>query len=157
MDKKEFGMFVMALKTYYHRENLLPNSEAMELWFRELSDIPYKVAESALRKWVTVNKWSPSISEIRAMAAEVTQGEIPDWGDGWEQVLKSIRNYGSYRVKEAMDSLNPITRQTVERLGYIELCRSTNIAAERANFRMIYEQIAARKRKMVRCSWGCKR
>ena len=147
MDKKEFRMFAMALKTYYHREDLLPNSEAMELWFRELSDIPYDVAESALRKWVAVNKWSPSIADIRAMAVEVTKGEIPDWSDGWEQVLKSIRYYGSYRANEAIGSLDRITQQTVKRLGYAELCRSTNIAVERANFRMIYEQIAAREKK----------
>ena len=34
MTKKEFAIFAAALKTYYPREQLLPNSEAMELWFR---------------------------------------------------------------------------------------------------------------------------
>ena len=140
-------MFAMALRTYYPKENLLPNNQAMELWFRELCDIPYKVAESALRKWVATNKWSPAISEIREMAATVTQGEIADWGEGWEQVLLAIRKFGSYRIAEAMDSFDPLTRQCVERLGFREICMSENISVDRANFRMLFEQIAERKKK----------
>jgi hypothetical protein len=147
MDKKEFGTFAMALRTYYPKENILPNQQAMELWFRELQDIPYQVAEAGLRQWVSTNKWSPSISEIREMASEVQNGSIPDWGDGWEQVLVAIRKYGSYRIPEAMESFDPITRQCVERLGFRNICMSENIAADRANFRMIFEQLATRKQK----------
>ena len=145
MDKKEFAQFAMALKTYYPKEQLLPNNQAMELWFRQLHDIPYKVAELSLNKWVSTNKWSPSISEIREMAATVQNGEIPEWGEGWEQVIKAIRKYGSYRIPEAMESFDPITRRCVERLGFRNLCISENQAADRANFRVIYEQLAKRE------------
>ena len=145
MDKKEFSMFAMALKTYYPKEQLLPNQQAMELWFRELQDIPFTVAEAALRKWVSTQKWSPSIAEIREMTVNVQYGEIPDWGEGWEQVMYAIRRYGIYRPKEALDSLDPLTRQCVERLGFRELCMSENITADRANFRMCYETLAKRQ------------
>ena len=111
MDKKEFSMFAMAVRTYYPKENILPNQQAMELWFRELQDIPYQVAEAGLRKWVATNKWSPSIAEIREMAATVQHGNIPDWGDGWEQVLKAVRYFGMYREAEAMASLDDITKR----------------------------------------------
>lgn len=147
MDKKDFSMLAMALRTYYPKENLLPNQQAMELWFRELQDIDAKVAEAALRKWVSTNKWSPSIADIRETAASVKCGEIPDWGDGWEQVLKAIRKYGVYGIEEAMESFDPITRQCVKRLGFKNICMSENISADRANFRMIYEQVAERKKK----------
>lgn len=147
MDKKEFSVFVMALRTYYPKENILPNQQAMELWFRELQDIPYSVAEAGLRKWVSLNKWSPSIAEIREMVSEVKQGIPQDWGDGWEQVMKAIRKYGMYGAGEAMDSFDPITRQCVERLGFKNICLSENIAADRANFRMIYESLIERKKK----------
>lgn len=147
MDKKEFSTFAMALRTYYPKENLLPNQPAMELWYRELQDIPYSVVEAGLRKWVATNKWSPSIAEIREMTATVQNGEIPDWGDGWEQVLTAIRKYGSYRIPEAMESFDSITRQCVERLGFKNICMSENISVDRANFRMIYEQIAERNKR----------
>ena len=146
VDKKEFGMFTAALKTYYPREDkLLPNQEAMELWYRQLQDIPYIVAETALNKWVATNKWSPSIADIRAMAVSITSGEPKQWSDGWEQVQKAIRNFGLYDVDGAMESFDDITRQAVKRLGFKELCMSENPMTDRANFRMIYEQIAEQK------------
>lgn len=146
MDKKEFALFAAALKTYYPRESLLPNNQAMELWYRQLHDIPYHVAEAALNKWVATQKWSPSIAEIRETATSVQLGDIPDWGEGWEQVMQAIRKYGSYRIPEAMESLDPITRQCVERIGFRNICMSENITADRANFRMMYEATTARKK-----------
>lgn len=146
MTKQEFATFAMAIRTYYPKENILPNQPAMELWYRELQDIPYNVAEAALRKWVSTNKWSPSIAEIREMVTTVTCGSIPDWGDGWEQVLLAIRRYGTYREEEAVNSLDDITRQCVKRLGFRNICLSENINQDRANFRMIYEQIAERQK-----------
>lgn len=146
MDKKEFAQFAMALKTYFPREQLLPNNQAMELWFRMLQDIDYKIAEIALTKWVATNKWSPSIAEIRSMAAEITVGSISDWGEGWEQVLTAIRKYGMYQVDEAMNSFDEITREACKRLGFQNICMSENINQDRANFRMIYEQLAERQK-----------
>ena len=147
MDKKEFSIFVMALKTYYPRENLLPNAQAMELWYKQLQDIPYQVAEAALNKWVAINKWSPSIADIREIATSVMGGEIPDWGEGWERVLQAVRKYGTYRIPEAMETFDPITRECVQRIGFKNICLSENISTDRANFRMIYEQLSERKRK----------
>lgn len=145
MDKKEFGLFASALRTYYPREQILPNKEAMELWYRELKDIPYLVAETSLRKWVSTNKWSPSIAEIREMVANVQNGQIPDWGEAWEQVRNAIRRYGYYQQKKAMDSLDPLTRRCVEMIGFVNLCMSENQVADRANFRQCYEVLAQRE------------
>lgn len=147
MNKKEFATFAMALKTYYPRENLLPNEQAMELWFGQLQDIPYAVAEVGLQKWVSLNKWSPSISEIREMVSGMVHGEIPDWGDAWNEVCNAIRRFGSYSPREALDSLSPLARKVTERMGFTNLCMSENPSADRANFRMIYETMAERERK----------
>lgn len=147
MEKREFAVFVSALKTYFPKENLLPNDQAMELWFRQLQDIPYQVAELALNKWVATNKWSPSIAEIREQAAAIKCGEKPLWSDGWEEVLRAIKSYGSYRETEALQSMTETTRQAVKRLGFRNICMSENIMADRANFRMIFEQIADREHK----------
>jgi len=147
MNKKEFSMLAMALRTYYPKENLLPNEQAMELWFRELQDIDAKVAEASLRKWVATNKWSPSIADIRETASTIQVGELPEWGDGWEKVIKAIRSFGMYRADEAMATFDPITKQCVERLGFRNLCLSESPNQDRANFRMIFEQISERKKK----------
>jgi hypothetical protein len=41
--------------------------------------------------------------------------------------------------------MDEVTRQAVKRLGYKELCMSENTMQDRANFRMVFEQIAERK------------
>lgn len=150
MTKKEFATFVCALKTYYSKEEkLLANDQAIELWYEQLKDIPCKVAELALNKWVATNKWSPAISDIRAYAAGIAMGNIPDWGEGWETVLESIRRYGYYRQPEGMRYIaehNRIAFRCTERIGYETLCLSENIGIERANFRNMYEQYAERER-----------
>lgn len=147
MTRKEFATFAAAMKTYFSKEQLLPNKESMELWFKQLQDIPYIVAEAALNKWVATQKWSPTIAEIREMAVTITNGERPLWSDGWEQVQSAISKYGVYAIPEAMASFDDITKQTVQQLGFKGLCLSENSMQDRANFRMIFEQIALRKRK----------
>lgn len=146
MTRQEFALIAMSLKTYFPKERLIPNDRAMELWFFQLKDLDYKTAEAALNKWVATNKWSPSIAELREAAAELTQGEIPDWGEAWEKVLKAVWHWGSYEPEKAMESFDEITRQAVKRVGYRDICMSENISVERANFRMVYETIAARKK-----------
>lgn len=147
MNKKEFAVFVAALKTFYPRENLLPNQQAAELWYRELCDLPYNVAETALREYVHLNKWPPTIADIRERAAGIRNGASPDWGEGWNQLQAAIRRYGVYRPEEAVERLKGTIREVVERLGFRELCLSENVTADRARFKDLYEKIAERKRK----------
>ena len=127
MTKQEFSNWVMALKTYYPREQLLPNTQAIELWYQELHDIPMTVAEAALRKWVATSKWSPTIAEIREMCVDVKRGDAPDWSEGWMKVNMAIQRYGRYRPGEAMASLDPITRKAVKCLGFQNLCDTEDI------------------------------
>ena len=145
MDKREFATFAAALKTYYPRENLLPNPQAMELWYRQLQDIPCQLAEMALNKWVATNKWPPSIAEIREQASAIKNGEKQLWSDGWEEVLRAISKYGMYGETEALQSMSELTRKAVNRLGFKSICISENIMADRANFRMIFEQLSDRE------------
>lgn len=146
MTKKEFQVFASALRTYYPKENILPNAQALELWYNQLSDIPYNVATATLNKWVALNKWSPSIADIREQATALTHGTAKDWGAAWDEVQQAIRRYGTWRVDEALESLDELTRATVKRIGFYNLCTSENIAADRANFRMIYEELEKRQR-----------
>lgn len=145
MTKKEFAQIIMALRTYYPRENLIPNDQAAELWFYQLQDLDFKTTEAALNAWVATNKWSPSIAEIRAEALSIRKGEIPDWGEAWEKVRRAIHSYGFYNQPEAMASLDDLTRECVRRLGWREICHSETPEVTRANFRIIYENTARRR------------
>lgn len=146
MDKKEFAMFAAMIQTFYPKDNVLPTDQAMEMWYEVLKDIPFNVAQAFLNKWSMTNKWSPTIADIRQGTVSITTEEIPDWGKGWDEVQKAIRYYGMYRPEEAMASLSPITKDVTKRLGFLNLCTSENMDADRANFRMIYEELAKRKK-----------
>lgn len=157
MTKKEFSLIALALRAYFPKENnFIPNEQAMELWYFQLKDLDYKVAEAAVNKWAATNKWSPTIADLRETALTITLGELPEWGEAWQEVTLAIRRYGSYRAGDALKSLSPLTKKVVERLGYLQLCASENIAADRANFRMIFEQLAAREKKQAQLPEGLK-
>lgn len=147
INKKEFTIFASALRTYYPKEKLIPNEQAMELWYNQLKDIPYKLAEVILNKWVATNKWSPSIADIREQATELTSEEVKkDWGEAWNEVIRNIHYYGSYRIEEGMEHLTGITKEVVKRMGYMNLCQSENAMADRANFRDIYNTLLEREK-----------
>lgn len=147
MTYKEFAKIAAAMRAYYPREKILPDDASRDLWFKHLEDIPYETAVVALNKWVSVNKWPPSIADIREAALDVSTDGIPDWSEAWETVLNAIRRFGPYRQTEAMESLDDMTRTVVRRLGFMTLCSSENVAADRANFRTIYQIMAERKRR----------
>ena len=150
MTKDEFRVVAKGMKAVYTQPTFLPDSDAMNIWYALLKDLDYNIAQAAIQKHMVTSKFPPTIADIREQAASVTYGEKPMWSDGWDLVLKAIRKYGSYAPVEAMASFDPITRRCVERLGYMELCQSTNIVADRANFRMIFEQIADREEERAR-------
>ena len=150
MTKREFAMLAMAMQSFYPKEKLLETNEAKSLWFSQLEDIPYDVAETGLEKWVATHKWSPSVADIREMAADVIAPEIPDWGQAWGEVLKAISLYGHDRGKEAMEYLPKLAAETVDRMGWYNLCVSENISVERANFRQIYESLVEKEKEQAK-------
>lgn len=145
MNKKEFAIFAMALKTYFPRDNLLPTEEAMELWYRELQDIPADVATAMLRKWVDTQKWPPTIAEVRAMCAELTAGKVLEWSDAWQEVQKAIGKFGYIDEEGALDSMSPLTVAAVEKIGWRAICLSENPDTIRAQFRQVFQICANRE------------
>lgn len=154
MNYEEFKIIAKGMKAVYTQPTFLPDKDALNVWYKLLEDIDYTTANAAIQKYMMTQKFPPTIADIREMAATVANGDKPLWSDGWEQVLTAIKRYGSYGQAEAMASLDGLTRQVVQRLGYMELCRSENIMADRANFRMMFEQLADRKQKTSQLSIG---
>ncbi len=139
MDKREFATFAAALRTYFPRYNMLPNDEAMTLWYTALNDLPYPILSTALTKWVATEKWPPSIAELRTACSEITDGKLPDWGEAWAEVSHAIRRFGWCRPNEALESLSPTARAAANRIGWQQICESENPETIRAQFRQVYE------------------
>lgn len=146
MSFEQFKILVKGLKAVYTKDTFLPDADSIKIWYALLKDIPYDVLNVAIQKYVMQEKFPPTIADLRELSAEIVEGETKDWGEGWEQVLRAIRKYGTYREKEAMESMDEITRKCVERLGFRNICLSNNINTDRANFRDIYHTLENRKK-----------
>lgn len=146
MTKEEFAKLAMAMQTYYPRYNMLPNEQALNLWYFQLQDLDYKRAEAALNTWVATEKFPPYISDIRQMAAFVSGREEKPWDEAWHELQEAIRKFGMYQEAEATESMDEITRRCVKRLGFLNLCISQNPMQDRANFRDIYTAEAEREK-----------
>ena len=146
MTTGEFNVFAKAMRTFFPKDNLLPTKESMDLWYGMLKDIPYPVAEAALKKHVSTSKWPPSIAEIRENATEAITPVQVDWSEAWEEARLAVRRFGSHQQEEAMASLRPATAEAVKRFGYFDLCMMENPEVGRAQFRDIYRSIEAREK-----------
>lgn len=145
MTKDEFKILAKGLKAVYTYPSFLPDADALNVWYSLLQDLPYEVCNVAIQKYMMTETEVPTIASIRNLCTSVVAGEKPLWSDGWDEVMRAMRRYGSYNEVEALESMSEITRQCVRRLGYQNLCRSEEIGVDRANFRMIFEQIANRE------------
>ena len=154
MTKDEFKILAKGMKAVYTYPSFLPDADALEIWFQLLKDLPYEVCNVAIQKYMMTETKIPTIADIRNLCAGVVAGEKPIWSDGWEEVMMSIRRYGSYNEEKALESMSDITKQCVRRLGYQNLCRSEAIEVDRANFRMIFEQIANREHEKAKLPSG---
>ena len=142
MTKDEFKILCKGMKAVYTQSTFLPDADAFKVWYSLLQDLDYTIAQAAIQKYMLINEFPPTIADIRKNAVSVQAGDKKTWSEGWEEVMKAIGNFGSYREEEALESMSEITRKAVKKLGFRNICLSDNITADRANFRTIYEQMA---------------
>ena len=145
MDRDEFKVLVKGMRAVYAQPTFIPDQDAFNMWFALIGDLSYEVCSVAIKKYMLTNKFPPTVAEIREMAAEIVSGDPLTWGESWERALNAVRRYGSYNKKEALDSLDPLTRKCVDNIGYMELCMSENIMVERAHFQKIFEIYSKRQ------------
>lgn len=145
MNQSEFSKFytyITAVTT-----DTKPSPQRMEVYWDALNDLPFEIAMISARKVISTleNPFLPMPAVFRSIAAQITGPCIPSSPDAWTEVLKAIRNFGSYKETEALESLNPMTRKAVMAIGYRDLCLSENIDVIRGQFRMAYEALEKRE------------
>lgn len=146
MTQQEFLTIVATIKAAYPNSNVMPDKNSMNVWYAMLKDLDYKYVHIAVTDHISNNKFAPAIAEIREKCSILTSTPVRDWGEAWESVLMAIRKFGYMQEEEALESMDEITRKCVKRIGFNNICMSENITADRANFRMIYEQEATRQK-----------
>ena len=149
MTRQEFAILAKALRATYKKDKFLSESDEQEVWYTMLQDIPYDVMSMAVQKWITTQKWQPSIAELRSMAAEIANEPIPGCEEAWEKVLRIARDYSPYdteRTEAKIAELDDITRQCLKLVDIKSIAYTENLGVDRAHFMKTYEILANRKK-----------
>jgi hypothetical protein len=116
--------------------------DLITVWRMVLNDIPYKLAEAALIKVLSTNKFFPAPAEIKEAAYSLMPGP-PTAEEAWEEVRKIITSghcsiehqYNGWKPKWS----NEVIKKTVNEIGLRELFDSENIGITMAQFKKHYD------------------
>lgn len=147
MTRQEFDIIRATIKGAYPNFNIMNDKYSLQIWYKMLADLDYKMCETALMELFATHVYPPQIAEIRQKCAEYMNPQIEDSGSAWEEVQRAVRKYGYYRAEEAMQSLSPVIRKAINRIGgFTAICASDNPSMSRAHFYKMYEAIAEREK-----------
>jgi len=112
--RDECKVLVKAMKAVYTQENFIPDIDAFNVWFALLEDLPYKVANLAVQKYMVSEHFPPTIADIRNKATEIVSDEVDDLNElaAWNLVAKALRN-GYYGAEEEYAKLPPVVQKAV--------------------------------------------
>ena len=123
-----------------------PNTQISDgtvaVYMRLLSDIPPEALQIAVDQAIATSKFLPTVAELRDTLHGLTAIGQPSWGEAWETVQREMRRVGSYGLPQFAD---PLTVAVVRSMGWKTLCASENQATDRAQFRDMYNALAARR------------
>lgn len=105
-----------------------------KLYARLLADLPDDILEAAVLDHISRSIWFPKVAELRSACAELMHGTgryAPDAYSAWAEVSQAIPQYGSWRRPPFS---HPLIEQTVDAMGWRNLCLSTNQTSDRMRF-----------------------
>jgi hypothetical protein len=148
LTKLEVGKILAIIAAAYDRFEI--NEFKQQLWLEMLQDVPYQVAQVALKKLILESPFPPSIADIRKQIVEVTtpQENKKDSGQAWGEVMKAISSHGIYQPEKALASMSETTRKVAERIGWREICmqEEDKMGVLRGQFMKIYDSLVLREK-----------
>lgn len=114
MTRDEFKILVKAMKAVYSSENFIADKDAFNVWFELLKDLPYEQANLAIQKYMTSEKFPPTIADIRTKATEIVAPAEESMSElqAWALVQKALRNSG-YNSEEEFAKLPDACQRAV--------------------------------------------
>ena len=104
MERNEFSVLVKAMKAVYSDPKFITDKDAFNVWYELLKDIPYAVCQASIHKYMSNNKFPPTIADIRQISSELTSPQTMNEGEAWSLVYKAITN-ANYHAQEEFDKL----------------------------------------------------
>lgn len=136
MTQEQFIKGLKYLGIAYNKEF---TQDQATVWYDFFKDEDYEVFRQAVKRIIPQKQFMPSIAELKSEIALISNPVLQlNAEEEWDNVLKAVRKYGSYRQDEAMNSLKPYTRNIVRQVGYMRICMSESIQWERKEFMELF-------------------
>lgn len=113
----------------------------IELWLEFFKNIPEADFNKAIRNIINKYDYFPTVSQIKKEIATDKVKDLPKAEDEWQEVIRIVHKYGTYRQKEAMEHLKPYTAYIVSHIDYQHICMSEDNTWNKKTFLEEYEQM----------------
>lgn len=116
--------------------------ESLRIYAAMLRDLEYDAAQQAAVRHIATSKFFPTIAEFREAAQKVCS-PLPEPEEAWEEVMRQVREIGSYGRPEFS---HEIINRAVATVGWMNICLSEAPGVERGHFLRVYETFLRRER-----------
>lgn len=129
MTKKDVLQLLTILGQTYNyfkfpKEDKKENDFMIDTWHKILGHLDTAIVFEALKVHISYETEVPTPAHIIQKVKKMTTNHV-DGNQAYAQLMRAIGRYGSYRAKEAMESLPKVIQDTVRLMGGIELfCRA---------------------------------
>lgn len=146
MTKEDFLEGITLLGVAYNKEF---TKEQIEVWYSMLGGYSKEQLRDAIKELIKTETHLPTIAHITNQIAKKETSNIPNAEDEWEEVLRVIHRYGTYRQQEAIEHLKPYTAYIVSHIGYQIICMSSDNTWNRKEFIAEYNQLKEREKELL--------
>ena len=108
-----------------------------------LADLPAPILLAAAMEHIGRSAFFPSAGELREAACGLIEAaqSVPDPYQAWADVKRAMKQIGH---KGEPQFSHPLIGEVVELFGWVDLCQSDNLVADRAHFTEAYQRRFAR-------------
>jgi len=139
MKHSEFLKLVAALDSNYRSQPA--DKFSLEVWFRNLQDLDYKIAGKAIQQIMLTNKYYPTPAEIREAYTAITKGNRMTGLQAYE-IFNQYCDKGVYTDRQNIDRLKteyPQVYNIAKAIGFTAL-HSGNENFIRPEFERMFEK-----------------
>lgn len=138
MDKIQFLKGMKYLGTMYDKSF---TEEKIGLMYNLFENDDYDVYKQAIKNLVIKEQYMPNIAKIKNEMLCVVSPELRNTStEEWNKVLNVVRNYGIYNQEEGLKTLNNLTKEVVEEMGFHLICESTEITKKEKQFKELFDE-----------------
>ena len=116
----------------------------VELWYEMFKQDDEKTFNEAITNIIKKGDYFPTVSQIKKEMANLQTKDLPNAEDEWQEVLKAVHKFGSYKEQEALDSLKPYTAYITRHIGYRNICMAEEQTWNKKEFIGEYETMKDR-------------